>query len=198
MNTSNRNHIRSYHGNEGFTLVEMMMTLLIFGVVMGVIGNVFFTTQGLYGRTSQRAAQQQGVRAGLTVMVEELRRAGADPLLTGLVGLVTCDSGTVHIRAELNDIAGIQTVEPSEDVTYFWDPALETVFRDNGTGPLPLITNVSDFELQYFDVANVLLAPLPLTPALAGAVKSIAIAITTETNQGGEVSSQTRVGLRNL
>ena len=198
MNTIKRNRIRSDHGNEGFTLVELMMTLLIFGVVMGVIGNVFFTTQGLYGRTSQRASQQQGVRAGLTVMVEELRRAGADPMLTGLVGLVTCDSGTVHIRAELNDIAGIQTVEPSEDVTYSWDPALETVFRDNGTGPLPLIVNVSEFELQYFDVANQPLVPLPLTPALAGAVKSIAIIITTETNMGGEVSSQTRVGLRNL
>lgn len=197
MPNNRRNYIQGHTDSEGFTLVELMMTLLIFGVVLGVIGNVFFTTQGLYGRTSQRANQQMSVRSGLTVMVEEIRRAGADPLLTGMAGLVTADSQTVHVRAELNDIAGIQTAEPSEDVTYTYDAAQEILFRDSGTGPLALINNVSDFRFQYFDGANVELLPLPLTAAQAGIVKSISILIVTTTNQGGDVSSSTRVGLRN-
>ncbi|MCH7549725.1 MAG: hypothetical protein IH969_09370, partial [Candidatus Krumholzibacteriota bacterium] len=130
-------------------------------------------------------------------MVEEIRRAGADPLLTGLAGLVTADSHTVHIRAELNDIAGIQTAEPSEDVTYTYDPAQEIIFRDNGTGPLALINNVSEFHLRYFDGLNQEIVAVPLTPALASSVQSISITITTESHLGGEVSATTRVGLRN-
>ena len=101
MNTRHQQH--KDNSSAGFTLVEMMMTLLIFGVVLGVIGNVFFTTQGLYGRTSTRANQQMSVRAGLTIMVEELRRAGADPEITGIVGLVRCTQDSVRVRAELND-----------------------------------------------------------------------------------------------
>jgi len=196
MRTEN-NSRHSHAGNGGFTLVEILMTLLIFGVVLGVIGNVFFTTQGLYGRTSQRADQQMSVRSGLTVMMEEIRRAGADPLLTGMAGLVTADSHTVHVRAELNDVAGIQTAEPSEDVTYTYDPNTETLFRDSGTGPLALINNVTDFRFRYFDNTNNELGPLPLNAGQSAAVQSIAIAITTTTNQGGEVSTSTRVGLRN-
>jgi len=197
MHNNRRNIIQGHAGSGGFTLVEVMMTLLIFGVVLAVIGNVFFTTQGLYGRTSQRAGQQMSVRSGLTVMVEEIRRAGADPLITGMAGLVTADTHSVHVRAELNDIAGIQTAEPSEDVTYTYDAAQEIVFRDSGTGPLALINNVTDFRFQYFDGLNQEITPLPLTPAQAGTVRSISITITTTTNQGGDVSSSTRVGLRN-
>jgi hypothetical protein len=176
----------------------MLMTLLIFGVVLAVIGNVFFSSQRLYGTTQQRAEQQMSARAGLTVMVEEIRRAGADPEAVGLVGLVRCTQDTVRVRAELNDVAGIQTTEPSEDVTYYYDPGLQIVYRDNGTGPQPMITNVTNFQLEYYDENNQLLAPLPLTTDLADAVRSIGLTITTETNQGGEVAVATRVGLRNM
>ena len=196
MNTRHQQH--KDNSSAGFTLVEMMMTLLIFGVVLGVIGHVFFTTPGLYGRTSTRANQQMSVRAGLTIMVEELRRAGADPEITGIVGLVRCTQDSVRVRAELNDIDGIQTAEPSEDVTYFYDSTQDIIFRDNGTGPQPMITNVTAMQISYFDDNNQLLGPLPLTPDLASAVKSISVTITTDTQQGGEMTSATRIGMRNM
>lgn len=196
MKRSNRHNIR-ITGNDGFTLVEMMMTLLIFGVVLGVVSNVFFTTQGMYGRTSTRAAQQMSARAGLTVMVEEIRRAGADPERTGITALATAAADTIRVRAELNDTPGIQTAEPSEDVTYFWDPTTQIVFRDNGTGPQAMITNVTNFQIEYFDIDNQLLLPLPLTTQLSAQVRSIGLAITTTTNQGGDMAVTTRIGLRN-
>jgi len=197
MRTYNLHRIRSLSRDDGFTLVEMMMTLLIFGVVLGVISNVFFTTQGMYSRTSTRAAQQMSSRAGMTVMVEEIRHAGADPENTGLSGLMSATIDTVRIRAELNDTPGIQTAEPSEDVTYFWDDTAMIIMRDNGTGPQPMIENVTDFQLTYFDVNNQLLGPLPLTPQLSRQVRSVGITVTTDTNQGGEMVTGTRIGLRN-
>jgi len=189
--------IRSHTGREGFTLVEMMMTLLIFGVVMGVVTNVFFGTQGMYSRTSQRADQQMNSRAGLTVMTEEVRRAGADPDATGLTGLMVAENDTVRVRAELNDVAGIQTAEPSEDVIYYFDTAVGALMRDSGTGPSPMISNVTAFSMEYFDENNNLLGPLPLNNAQAGLVRSVGISITTDTPRGGEMIVNTRVGLRN-
>jgi prepilin-type N-terminal cleavage/methylation domain-containing protein len=56
MRRSQRNSILLLANNEGLTLVEVMMTLLIFATVLAVINNVFFTTQSLYSSTSQRAA----------------------------------------------------------------------------------------------------------------------------------------------
>lgn len=193
----NIHNIRSHVGREGFTLVEMMMTLLIFGVVLGIVTQVFFGTQGMYARTSQRADQQMGTRAGLTVMTEEIRRAGADPDATGIVGLMAADDDTVRVQAELNDTPGIQTAEPSEDVTYFLDSATGTIMRDNGTGPQPMIQNVTLFQLQYFDANNNQIGPPPLSNAQADQVRSIGITITTDTPQGGEMTTTTRVGLRN-
>jgi len=184
--------------SKGLTLVEVMMTLLIFGVVLGVVTNVFFTTQGLYGRTSQRADQQMSARAGMTVMVEEIRRAGADPELTGLVGLVRAAQDTIHVRSELNDVDGIQLDEPSEDVVYYYDTGAGAIMRDPGTGPQVMVPNVTDLQIAYFDGSNQLLGPLPLSPGLAQRVRSVAITITTDTRAGGDMTVTTRVGMRNL
>lgn len=201
MTSRTHNHNRPpvrLRGHQGLTLVEMMMAMLIFGIVMGVVTNVFFTTNGLYSRTSQRAAQQMGSRAALTVMTEELRRAGADPEATGLVGLVRANTDTIRVRAEINDVAGIQTAEPSEDVTYFFDGFTNAIMRDSGAGPQPMVNNVTNFQIQYFDANNQVLGPLPLSAALAGAVRSLGLTITTTTNQGGEMTVTTRIGLRNV
>ena len=116
---------------------------------------------------------------------------------TGITALATAAADTIRVRAELNDTPGIQTAEPSEDVTYFWDPTVGTVFRDNGTGPQAMITNVTNFQIEYFDVDNQLLVPLPLTTQLSSQVRSIGLAITTTTNQGGDIAVTTRIGLRN-
>jgi len=196
---NNRRQIRTIHlhDTQGLTLVEMMMAMLIFGIVMAVVTNVFFTTNGLFGRTSQRAEQQMSGRAGLTVMTEEIRRAGADPEGTGLVGLVRANADTIRVRAEINDIPGIQTTEPSEDVTYFYDGFTGSIMRDSGSGPQMLVTDVTSFQIQYFDANNQLLGPLPLSTALAGTARSVGLTITTKTNQGGQMTVTTRIGLRN-
>ncbi len=183
-------------GRQGLTLVEMMMAMIVFGIVMGVITNVFFTTNTLYGRTSERAASQMTMRAALMLMTEELRRAGADPDGSGLPPLVSAAVDTIHVQAEINDQPGIQTTEPSEDVTYYWDAAAGQLMRDPGTGPQAVLFNVTNFQLQYFDANNQVL-PAPLPAGLVGAVRSIGVTITTRTNRGGERTMTTRIGLRN-
>ncbi|MGD8414167.1 MAG: prepilin-type N-terminal cleavage/methylation domain-containing protein [Candidatus Latescibacterota bacterium] len=184
--------------NKGLTLVEVMMTLLIFAVVLAVVNNVFFTTQRLYSRTQERAAMQMTTRAGLAVMMTELRAMGCDPTETGIAGLRTATTDSCRFQSDLNGDGTIQTAEPSEDIVYYYDPAQETVFRDPGTGSQVFIDNVTQFTFQYFDANNQVLGPLPLSNQLIPLVRSVGIAITAEAPQGGEINTTTRIGLRNF
>lgn len=198
MRRSLANSVTLADNNRGLTLVEVMMTLLIFAVVLAVVNNVFFTTQGLYSRTQQRAEMQMSTRAGLTVMVTELRALGCDPTEAGIAGLRNATADSCRFQSDINGDGAIQTAEPSEDIVYFFDPNQETVFRDPGTGAQVFIENVTQFTFQYFDANNQPLGPLPLSSQLIPQVRSIGIAITAEASRGGEINTTTRVGLRNF
>jgi prepilin-type N-terminal cleavage/methylation domain-containing protein len=198
MKRSLRNSNSIFKNSDGLTLVEVMMTLLIFATVLAVVNNVFFTTQGLYTQTQQRAGMQMSTRAGLSVIVTELRTMGCDPTEAGIAGLRRATADTCRFQSDINGDGAIQTAEPSEDIVYFYDQAQETVFRDPGTGPQPFITNVTQFIFSYFDANNQQLGPLPLNSQLIPQVRSIGILITAETPRGGEMDTSTRIGLRNL
>lgn len=198
MKRSFKNSISLVNRNDGLTLVEVMMTLLIFAVVLTVVNNVFFTTQGLYTRTQQRAGMQMSTRASMGVMVIEFRSIGCDPTEAGIAGIRRATQDSCRFHADISGDGVIQTVEPSEDVLYYYDDVQETVFRNPGTGPQTFVTNVTQFTFQYFDENNNLLGPLPLANNLLPQVRSIGLALTAETPRGGEMSASTRIGLRNL
>ena len=192
----NINTIRRTRGNSGVTLVELMITILVFGMIMIVINNVFFTTNRLYGNTTARAGQQMNTRAAISLMVTELRTAGCDPNQNGIVGITAAAADSVNVQADFSGDGAIQTAEPSETVTYSFDRNLGAVVRNPGTGPQVLVTNVTACVFTYFDVNNNILAQ-PLSANDMDRIQSIGITITTTTAGGGDVVTDTRVGLRN-
>jgi prepilin-type N-terminal cleavage/methylation domain-containing protein len=198
MRKSIISNILLVNNTKGLTLVEVMMTLLIFATVLAVINNVFFTTQGLYSVTSQRADMQMNSRSGLGVMVTEIRAAGCDPAQIGVVGIVSATADTIRVRSDLDGNGAITTNEPSEDIRYFYDADTRTIFRDPGTGPVAMVPNVESLIFSYFDRDNQPLFPLPLDPAAAAMVRSVGITITSETPRGGAMDASTRIALRNL
>lgn len=190
---------RTYRGrgsNAGVTLIELVMAVLIFGIVMVVINNVFFSTNRLYGRTTIRAGQQMNGRAGINVMVTELRTAGCDPSQSGIVGIVAAFDDSVDVQADFNGDGAIQTVEPSEHVIYYYDAGQQAVMRDPGTGPQIMIMNVSNCVFTYFDAADQEIGS-PVAANQRGLIRSIGIQVTTQTDRGGTITTDTRAGLRN-
>ncbi len=183
---------------KGFTLVEMAVTMIVLGIVLLAVNQIFFSTTRLYANTSVRAGQQMSARAGLSVMANELRTAGADPSFppAGIQGVLGAAADTVHVQADLTGDGAIQIAEPSEDVTYYYDAGQQAVMRDPGTGPEIMIPNVTACAFTFFDANNQLLAA-PLDAANRGRVKSIGINITTQTQRGGQMTATTRVSLRN-
>jgi hypothetical protein len=135
-------------------------------------------------------------RAGLAMMVTEIRTAGCDPLESGIVGLLAASGDSVHVQSDYSGDGAITTVEPSETVLYYYDAGLGAVMRDPGTGAQAIITDVTGCVFTYFDVNNVPI-PLPIGPANRDLIRSIGITVTTNTDRGGLVTADTRVGLRN-
>ena len=64
--------------SRGFTLVEVMITLVISGVLMTSVYMAFQSQQGSYQAQEQVAEMQQNLRAGTLIMARELRMAGYD------------------------------------------------------------------------------------------------------------------------
>jgi len=64
--------------NKGFTLVELLVALVISGVLMTAVYTTFQAQQNSYLAQEQVAEMQQNIRAGLDIMVSELRIAGYD------------------------------------------------------------------------------------------------------------------------
>ncbi len=182
----------------GLTLVELMVSILIFGIMMTVIFSVFTTSNRLYWSVSERSELQMNTRTAIDALAQEIRSAGCDPNGSGIIGILTANADTIRVQSDLNSNGTIETAEPSEDVTYYFDPANETLVRDPGTGPQAIVQDVTNVTFTYINAANNPILTLPLPPDSIPRIRSIAITITTESRRGGEVSYATRIALRNL
>jgi prepilin-type N-terminal cleavage/methylation domain-containing protein len=183
--------------NRGLTLIEVMITAVMLGTVLGVVSAVFYSSNDTYAKTSRRVSLQRNARLGMDIMVKELRQAGCDPAGTGVSAIVFASSDSLRIQADLDGDGVIETAEPSEDVTYFYNVFSQVLFRNPGTGPQVLVPNVSSLVLDYLDANNQPLGPLPLTPEVAAQVRSIAISITTRDREGETITLTTTAALRN-
>ena len=119
----------------GFTLVELLVALSIMAALTALLAGVLIATMHTQRRTLSRADVQGASRQTVALMATELRQAGSDPRIppVGIVGVVAADSQSIHIRADLNGDGAIGTAEPSENITFSYDPNAQTVVRDPGT-----------------------------------------------------------------
>ncbi len=93
--------------SEGFTLVELMITLLLVGVVTGAIYSSYITMQRSYIAQDQIAEMQQNLRAAMDIMVRDIRMAGYDPTKSASAGIVTASKGSLQFtRDTTNDATG--------------------------------------------------------------------------------------------
>lgn len=185
--------------DRGLTLVELLVTTAVLGVVLLVVTGIMLSSSRLESRTVRRATVQASSRQAVALMTTEIRQAGADPSNppVGIVGIVLADSHRVRVRADLNGDGAIQTTEPSEDVVYAWDDTLGVITRDPGTGPTAMMANVTDMRLTYFDSASQPITPLPLSATNAARVTAIGLTITSEDRDSHPITLTTRITLRN-
>ena len=101
---------------QGFTLVELMITLVMSGIIVAAIYSAYIIQQKTYYTQGQVVEMQQNIRAGLEMMSSEIRMAGYDPGGEAGAGILEATGSKIRITMDLNNDNDV--LDTNEDVTY--------------------------------------------------------------------------------
>jgi len=91
--------------NKGFTLIEILITMAITGIVSAAIFTAFQSQQKSYVVQESVAAMQQNLRAGMDMMVWEIRMAGYDPTRDAGAKIEKAESDLIYFTKDDNNDA---------------------------------------------------------------------------------------------
>lgn len=92
-----------HNREQGFTLMEMMISLAIASIVLLAISAVFTSSVRLYTQENAKAALQQEMRASLEIMSRDIRMAGYDPKRQKDFKIKTATATRFHFTTDLNE-----------------------------------------------------------------------------------------------
>lgn len=131
--------MRSIKSTQGFTLVELLVTLAVSGVVLAGISSTFYSQHTSYLNQEQMVSMQQNLRAAMYIMEREIRMAGHDPNGDSGAGILTPNASSIRIAQDLTNNAGTgipdgDVGDPGENITYSLQDA-------DGDGDTDLVRN---------------------------------------------------------
>jgi type IV pilus assembly protein PilW len=140
---------RVFHSqNEGFTVIELLISIAIFGVVIGSIFSFSIGHRKYLAVQEQISGMTQNTRAAMDMISGEISVAGYSPKGTVFTGIPYSDS-QLQIYADLNG-NGVLTDE-NENIIYSYDSSNKRIVRNTGGGNQPLAENVQSFSFDYLD-----------------------------------------------
>ncbi len=106
--------------NKGFTLVELMITLAMSGIIVAAVYSAYSVQQRAYGKQEQIITIQDTLRVALYSMEHELRMAGFDPNMKEDTGFDTVSESSISFSFSKCKEAktGSEPVCTKKNVTY--------------------------------------------------------------------------------
>ena len=158
------NAIKS-HYSKGFTLVELLIALSISSIVMVAMYQTFNSQQKSYMIQEDVASMQQGLRASMFLLTNDIRMAGYDSQLSDNFGITdirprdinnNVDTGItghscIEVTEDLDDSGTITAGERIQYSVYDFiagDGNID-IARDSGTGRRLLAENIQGFGLAF-------------------------------------------------
>lgn len=141
-------------GSEGFTLVELLITMVLSVIIVVAIYSAFKIQQRSYVAQDAVTEMQQNIRAALLSMSSDIRMASFDPTGTAGAGFIDAQANAVAFTADLDESGDL--VGPGEHIGYylFSYPAPSTMVSlrrvvSDSTNPLTLVDDGSgNFSVQ--------------------------------------------------
>ncbi len=118
--------IAPFRGNEGFTLIEILIALAISSTFLAMVFIQFQSQQNSYQAQNQVVEMQQSLRAGISYMTQELHMAGYDPYNSKTTGIVTAATQTIVFTYVADD----DGLDNDNDATTDETGELETITFD--------------------------------------------------------------------
>lgn len=152
----------------GFSLLEILVSMTIMLVLMGVVSMLFSRAMGVRSRESRKTDALTSAQAVLNVMSREIANSGfglySDPVnRIPNNGIVLADSNAnrIRIRANITNMRAYTdpttpgTSDPGEDITYFLDGTTASIVRydANAVAPAPrssiVVNRISSVTFSY-------------------------------------------------
>lgn len=182
---------------QGMTLVEMMISITVFAVVLGVVMGFMTQSGRSYNSTRNKVQYQQSMRAVISLLTREIRSTGCDPNNVGFDRFVVADDNSMRCQMDLNGDSDVTDQGPDESVSYTFDPATLELSRDNGTGAIVIMRNIDNVVFTYRDADGNVLGATPLNATDRLLIRYVDLFLTGETESGEVVEYTSRVALRN-
>jgi len=149
----NMKRFTTVYPQDGFTLVELIIAMLLTGIISIGIFSAYKAQQASYTAQDQVTEMQQNIRAGIDMMIREVRMAGFDPSFSGLYDINdTSNASSLSFEADINDDGGPAVLEETflyqlED----FDGDLNVNELVNTAGGDPIAENIEELEFVYLD-----------------------------------------------
>ena len=160
---------------EGFTLVELMVSMGIGMVILAAVTTTFMSQTRIYNAQEQINEMQQNARGALDILSRELKMAGYKPNGGGFNG-VTYSTTQLRVQADLNSDGAISTSSTAnEQSTYAFENANEQITRAVGSGSAQILAeHISAFTFNYLDSAGA-------ATTVSANIRQVSITITAKT-----------------
>lgn len=164
--------------DNGFTLVEILVAMLVSGLVLSGIYSTYQSQQRSYILQEQIAQMQQNQRAAMYMISRELRMAGFDPSSSADAGIVDGQWTSTFLRFTKDDNGDGDVTDSGEDLTYslYVSDGIPKLGRKNPTTNQPVAENIQELWFVYLDENN------SVTATLAD-IRSVEITLVARTGQ---------------
>ena len=155
---------------DGFTLVELLITMVISGIIAGALYSTYLVQQHSYTNQEVVAEMQQNIRAALMLMSRDIRMAGYDPVGSAGAGFVFATASKLNITVDLNedgdlvtkndlngdgdtDDPGETSDDAGENMTYelYTPTGASFTALHRRVGGQAVAENIQAIEFQYLD-----------------------------------------------
>ena len=158
----------------GMTLVELLISIIIFGILSTAIYNIFKIHNLMAARQEERTNMQQELLSSIVQISEDLRMCGYKFTAAGSVGFLanSTNATSIYCTKEASIFSN------STDIGYtFIQPNREIIFFNNATASWEnAANNIENLTLRYMELDG---STIPaITNATVQNIRSIEISIT--------------------
>lgn len=178
---------------QGFTLIEIMVALAISSIITAAMYSAYTGLQRINHDQAMIVEMQQNLRAGLDMMVRELRMAGYDPDKRWNVGFTTASAQSIIFTKIVDEgtpapaPGTLQTIQYAIFDGYAANGVNDIGRQADAGNPIVLIENVERLEFLYtlddgtqlpaVDSVTGALSTTPLTAAELNRIRSVQISV---------------------
>ncbi len=203
----------------GFTLIEVLVSLAILGIVLAGVVSMFTATNRSNSRQEMMTDVTQSVRNVKNLMVDEIRSAGSNYYNISGIGFQTdvddrydTDANSIHFTRDIDDGNGDEFFTPDgiiqadNEEVYYWredndgniiNADISTpgiLMRRIGDGTTAnVLDNVVNLKFLYYDKDNLAIDPATMgSTAVLNSIRTVEVLIIGQVDRPNLVDAQFR------